>query len=333
MLDVQGYELNPEEKEMIAHPFSGGLILFARNFHDVKQLQELTRQIREASPEPILIAVDQEGGRVQRFLEGFVKIPPMASFEKAYSDEAQQLKAASDIAWLMATEVMACDIDISFAPVLDLNRISKVIGHRSFSAEPETALRLAQAFIRGLKQAGMKATGKHFPGHGSVGADSHIAMPIDDRSFEEISQVDMSIFTSLIADNHLDAIMPAHVIYSQIDKKPAGFSSKWLQQILRKQLGFNGVIFSDDLSMEAANYAGGYVAKAEAALHAGCDMVLVCNEPKGAAQVLDAYQQLKPLVAKDARSMVKHQLYRFDELKSSAKWQQAQQLADKLNQL
>jgi beta-N-acetylhexosaminidase len=191
----------------------------------------------------------------------------------------------------MAFELLQLNIDISFSPVLDLNGVSEVIGSRAFSAEPEHVINLSSAYIEGMHSAGMKSTGKHFPGHGSVREDSHIAMPHDNRSLEEIRATDMRVFEKLITNNLVDAIMPAHVIYSQVDDKPAGFSSIWINQILRQNLGFNGVVFSDDLSMEAASIAGSVTERAELALHAGCDMVLVCNAPLEAEKVLDGLNQ------------------------------------------
>ena len=191
----------------------------------------------------------------------------------------------------MAYELRECDIDISFAPVLDLNGVSEVIGSRAFSSRPEQVIALSEAYIDGMHKAGMKSTGKHFPGHGSVTEDSHIAMPVDSRSFEQIQAQDMRVFEQLIKAQKVDAIMPAHVIYSDIDSKPAGFSSIWIRQILREQLGFDGVVFSDDLSMQAASIAGSITDRAEQAIEAGCDMVLVCNAPSEAEKVLDGLSQ------------------------------------------
>ncbi|AWB69038.1 beta-N-acetylhexosaminidase [Saccharobesus litoralis] len=289
MLDVEGFELTTEDKEIIEHPYVGGVILFSRNYHDKAQLTELNRQIRLASRTPILIAVDHEGGRVQRFRDHFATIPPAAIYEKLSADN---IKIARELGWLMAIELLATGVDLSFAPVLDLNRLSSVIGERAFSAQPEQVVKFASAFIRGMNDAGMKACGKHFPGHGSVEADSHVAEPVDGRDLKTIEQVDMLPFAELIKSNMLDAIMPAHVIYSQVDSQPAGFSEYWLQSVLRKKLGFNGVIFSDDLSMQAANIAGDYVSKATVALKAGCDFLLACNNRNGAVSIIDAVASL-----------------------------------------
>lgn len=236
----------------------------------------------------------------------------------------------------MASEMQSVGIDLSFAPVLDLNGISEVIMNRAFHSQSDKVIELAGAFIRGMKQAGMKATGKHFPGHGSVKADSHIAAPIDSRSKNTIFSQDMQVFSSLIAQNDLDAIMPAHVIYSQVDDKPAGFSPHWLQHILKEKLDFNGVIFSDDLSMQAANIAGDYVGKAQAALSAGCDMILACNNRSGAVQILDAYQTLQTFIKPSSDKKIKALLSQYSlnklQLEQTARWQQANKLAQRLSE-
>lgn len=286
MIDFAGYELSPEEREMLAHPAVGGVIYFSRNFADPEQLQELVRQTRAAARNPLILAVDHEGGRVQRFRQGFSAIPAMYRLQSCADDPAEVLTCAQELAWLMAAEVLAFDIDISFAPVLDVRGVSEVIGDRAFADHAEQIIPLARAFIKGMHQAGMKATGKHFPGHGSVAADSHINVPIDERTLAEIEQVDLPVFKELAGS--LDAIMPAHVIYPKVSDQPAGFSSRWLQDILRQQLQFKGIIFSDDLAMAGAKVAGSMADRAHAALDAGCDMVLACNDRQGAEQVIDA---------------------------------------------
>lgn len=286
MLDIAATELSAEDRELIAHPATGGLIFFSRNFESRAQITELVRSIREVRPE-ILIAVDQEGGRVQRFREGFHRLPPMAALAERYQKDAHQAQSdATALGALMASELVDCGIDISFAPVLDLDfGHSSVIGDRSFGATADQVVALAGAFIDGMKQAGMAATGKHFPGHGHVAADSHLELPVDDRPLEEIQAADLVPFAKLAPA--LAGIMPAHVVYGQVDEQPAGFSSYWLQQVLRQQLGFKGVIFSDDLGMAGAAFAGGFADRAAAALDAGCDMVLVCNDRDGTFQVLE----------------------------------------------
>jgi beta-N-acetylhexosaminidase len=288
MLDVLGTSLNAEDKELLQHPLVGGLILFTRNYESPEQIAQLTADIRKAANKEILIAVDHEGGRVQRFREGFSLIPAMGKLWQHAHENMQTAQAlAKQSAILMALEIQAVGIDISFAPILDINDISEVIGDRAFHQKPDTVCQLASAFIDGLHQVGMKATGKHFPGHGSVQADSHIALPIDPRAKERIFEHDMLPFKQLIAANKVDALMPAHVIFPEVDNEAVGFSPYWLQQVLRNELGFNGVIFSDDLSMEGAACVGGYIERAEAAQQAGCDMLLLCNNRDGCIDVID----------------------------------------------
>jgi beta-N-acetylhexosaminidase len=288
MLDVSGYELTLEEIDILDHPLVGGLILFSRNYHDQKQLSDLVRHIRSVTRNDLLIATDHEGGRVQRFRDGFSEIPAMGSIALQSHENVQRSDyLCEQFGWLMAAELLAFDIDISFAPVLDIHGVSEVIGDRSFHQKPEEIVQLASGFIKGMHRAGMSATGKHFPGHGNVLEDSHIAMPVDKRSKEDIFALDMEIFKAIHQQGLLDAVMPAHVIYPDVDDLPAGFSQKWIKQILRQELDFNGVVFSDDLSMQGAVQMGNIVDRAELAIEAGCDMVLVCNDPKGASKVID----------------------------------------------
>lgn len=291
MLDVVGTELTADDIRRIQHPLVGGVILFKRNYTSNAQLKALTASIHQVRQPPLLIAVDHEGGRVQRFRDGFTKIPPMREFGKIWDQNPKQAKAlALNAGWILAAELRAHGVDFSFTPVLDMDYgDSLVIGDRAFHLDPRAISDLAFALMQGLKKAGMAAVGKHFPGHGFVVADSHVSMPVDEREFDQIAQHDMQPFRMLI-DDGIPAIMPAHVIYPKVDDKPAGFSARWLQKILRERLGFNGAIFSDDLSMEAASVGGDVATRALAALNAGCDMVLLCNQPKMADELLESLQ-------------------------------------------
>jgi beta-N-acetylhexosaminidase len=280
MLDVEGLTLAPHETEIINHPNTGAVILFSRNYESPEQVTELIASIRAARQGNILIAVDQEGGRVQRFQNGFTHLPPAACY-------AQAPELAEPAGWLMAAELLAVGVDFSFAPVLDIDcRISEIIGNRSFSTDHELATRLSSAFRKGMNAAGMAATGKHFPGHGAVALDSHLTLPVDERDLDSILNKDLIPFKQLIAEG-LEGIMPAHVLYPNIDASPAGFSAFWIQQILRRELNFNGTVFSDDLSMEGAASVGDFPERARLAQQAGCDMILICNNPRAAEQVLD----------------------------------------------
>lgn len=288
MLDVEGLEVTSRERDLLQNPLLGGIILFSRNYASPQQVAELSQSIREIANRDILIAVDHEGGRVQRFREGFTAVPAMGNILLENSDHKQAKRKAYQWGAMIAIEVQAVGIDFSFAPVLDLNKnISQVIGDRAFSGKVDEVIELGREFIRGMNDYGMAATAKHFPGHGSVEADSHIDIPVDERPREQIISEDMRVFAELAQD--YQAVMPAHVIYPAFDKQPAGFSSIWLQDILRNQLGFDGVIFSDDLSMKGAEVVGGYYQRAEAAIKAGCDMVLVCNHPKEGQELAEQF--------------------------------------------
>lgn len=284
MIDVEGHALHQTEIDRLRAPATGGVILFRRNYESPTQINQLIRSIRTTRPE-LLIAVDHEGGRVQRFREGFTRLPAASVYE-----HQSQPELVEQAGWLMAAELRAVDVDFSFAPVLDVEcGISQVIGDRAFSQKPDRVASLALAFAKGMRRAGMAAVGKHFPGHGGVVEDSHLALPVDTRSFEEIEARDLIPFRTLLAFG-IEGIMPAHVIYEKVNAHPAGFSAFWIQEILRKRLGFRGAVFSDDLSMAGAAYAGGYTDRAHLALQAGCDMVLVCNAPGAAEEVLVALE-------------------------------------------
>ena len=293
MLDVPGTTLTDDDRRRLTHPLVGGVILFKRNFTSPAQLLELTQAIRALRTPHLLIAVDHEGGRVQRFRDGFAVLPPMRELGKLWdAHPVQARRLARECGYVLAAELRAHGVDLSFTPVLDLDYgASGVIGDRAFHSNPDVVTELAHALMLGLKDAGMGSVGKHFPGHGFVRADSHLEIPLDERSYADIEQADLIPFRRM-ADYGMTGVMPAHVIYPAVDSQPAGFSRIWLQQILRGDLGFDGVIFSDDLSMEGASVAGTPVERARAALEAGCDMALVCNNSAAADAVLEGLTAL-----------------------------------------
>jgi beta-N-acetylhexosaminidase len=296
MVDVAGAALTDDDRRRLLHPAVGGVILFARNFADPAQLCALTGEIAALRAPRLTIAADQEGGRVQRFRTGgFTSLPPMAALGRVWDeDRGRALGLAQATGELIGAELSASGVDFSFTPVLDLAfGASSVIGDRAFHRDPHAVAALAGALIGGLARHGMAAVGKHFPGHGYVAADSHTAIPVDPRPLAQIEAEDMLPYAELI-EHGLPAIMPAHVVYPTVDKRPAGFSPIWLQDILRGKLGFRGVLFSDDLSMEGAGVAGGIVARGQAALAAGCDIVLVCNAPDAADELLAALRWTAP---------------------------------------
>jgi len=325
MIDLEGLEISPVEREMLQHPLVGGVILFTRNYESPEQITELVEAIHRLRSPHLLVAVDHEGGRVQRFRNGFTQLPPVGKLALRYQEDNKAArKLAETFGWLMAVELRSVGVDFSFAPVLDVDRgVSDIIGDRSFGNDPEMVSSLAAAYVRGMHKAGMVATGKHFPGHGAIKADSHIACPVDKRSFEDIYSEDIVPFARLIS-NGLAGIMPAHVVYSAVDTSPAGFSSFWLNQVLRNQLEFQGVIFSDDLSMEGASIAGDIVDRAKAALKAGCDMVLVCNDPGSASRVLNKLGEHNDPIShvRFARMHGRHFVNRRQLLKE-VQWKQA----------
>ncbi len=290
VLGIEGCELSGADRRRLVHPLTGGVILFTRNFASSSQLKELAGEIRALRMPPLLVAVDHEGGRVQRFREGFTAIPPMRTLGELWDrDVAAAASEAARLGRTIAAELRAHGVDFSFTPVLDLDYgASAVIGDRAFHGNPNAVAHLASALHDGLRAGGMAAVGKHFPGHGHVAADSHTDLPVDERTLADIVAQDLVPFGALV-QNGLEAIMPAHVVFPAVDAAPAGYSRRWLGEILRGRLGFDGLVFSDDLGMAGAEGAGNVVARAEASLTAGCDMVLACNDFAAADELLAAF--------------------------------------------
>lgn len=294
IISVEGTTLTATDLEILAHPLVGGVILFSHNYESRDQLRHLCQAIRAARKKPLLIMVDQEGGRVQRFVAQFTRLPALSWFGKVYDhDPLKASHLAEDSGWLMASELLSVGIDLSLAPVLDLNKgISTVIGERAFHRNPHIVAKLAESYVQGMQEAGMSATGKHFPGHGSIVQDSHKDLPVDERSFSQIEQDDLIPFVDLIKSG-ITAMMAAHILFPRVDKFPVTYSRHWLQDILRKRLKFDGIIFSDDLNMEGANISSSYADRFIAAREAGCDFGILCNNPQATIQVLDKVPSTK----------------------------------------
>ena len=294
VVDVLGPVLTDEDRERIRHPAAGAVILFARNYQNPEQLAQLTADIERQREPALPVCVDHEGGRVQRFREGFTAIPPMRTLGKLWDrDRDVAREAATSIGYIVAAELGAHGVDFSFAPVLDLDYGgSSVIGDRALHFDPTAVGALGACLVRGFAQGGVAAVAKHFPGHGFAEADSHVAVPRDERSFKEILRKDIVPYKAVI-EAGVAAVMPAHVIYPQVDAEPAGYSKHWLQEVLRGKLGFEGLVFSDDLSMEGAAVAGGPPERARAAIGAGCDMVLLCNNPSGLDALLNSLKDVQ----------------------------------------
>ena len=292
MIDVVGPELTDEDRERLRHPAAGAVILFSRNYQSPEQLRALVEDIERLREPALAVCVDHEGGRVQRFREGFTAIAPMRELGRLWDrDKEAATQAARGAAYIIGAELGAHGVDFSFAPVLDLDYgSSSVIGDRALHFDPNAVGALAAAIVQGFADAGMPAVGKHFPGHGFAAADSHVDVPRDERAFSEIFKKDIAPYRVAI-EAGMAAVMPAHVIYTQCDCEPAGYSRYWLQEVLRGKLGFDGLIFSDDLSMAGASAVGGPPERARAALAAGCDMVLLCNDPEGQNKLLESLGQ------------------------------------------
>jgi len=292
MLDIEGVSLSPADRDLLREPAVGGVILFTRNYETVAQLSDLVADIRALRSPPLLVAVDHEGGRVQRFREGFTRIPPMRHVGREYDrDPDAGLQAAREVGWLLASELRAVGIDLSFAPCVDLDwGVSEIIGDRAFHRRPDAVAELASAFSRGLRSAGMAAVAKHFPGHGAVLADSHLKLPVDRRDYGLILD-DMRPYERLVNTSVIAGVMLAHIVYEKVDARPAGFSEYWIQRELRSRLGFGGAVFCDDLSMKATRDYGSMAERARLALEAGCDMILVCNDRDAAHEAVDALRE------------------------------------------
>jgi beta-N-acetylhexosaminidase len=289
MIDVAGTELTPEDIQVLSHPLVGSVILFSRNYRDVAQVTALTAAIRALRSPPLLIAVDHEGGRVQRFREGFTRLPAARLLGRRYNeDKRDALALAHSTGWLMASELRAVGVDFSFAPCVDLDYgVSEIIGDRAFHSDPDAVGALAVAYMAGMREAGMAAVAKHFPGHGAVIADSHVALPVDRRKFVDL-EADIRPYRLLI-DNNLAGIMGAHVVFPAVDPKPASLSKRWIASVLRGEMGFHGCVFADDLTMAGAAAFGGVIERAELAFAAGCDVLPICNDRQAVKSVLDHF--------------------------------------------
>ena len=325
MLDVEGVALTPADRDLLREPAVGGVILFTRNYESWDQIADLVADIRALRTPPLLVAVDHEGGRVQRFRDGFSRIPAMRHLGVEYEQDPEHATMlARQVGWLIASELRAAGIDLSFAPCVDLDwGVSEVIGDRAFHRNPRVVGELASAFSRGLRSAGMAAVAKHFPGHGAVVADSHLELPVDRREYGALLD-DMQPYDALVDRGHVAGVMMAHVVYRELDEMPAGFSRFWIERELRGRLGFGGAIFCDDLSMKAAAAYGSMRKRARLALDAGCDMILVCNDRRGAEQVVQAladFSQPLSLVRLARLHGTGHVLR--ESLRASELWQQA----------
>ncbi len=331
MIDLAGPEVTPEERDMLAHPLVGGVILFARNYENAEQLLALTHSIHAARNPPLLIAVDHEGGRVQRFRNGFSRLPPARRIGQLFdTDRSAGISAARTMGWLMAAELRAHGVDLSFAPTVDLDYgLNEAIGDRALHPTAEVTAQLAVSYMLGMREAGMAATAKHFPGHGAVVADSHVSLPVDRRALADLDE-DLAPYRRLIA-NGLPGVMVAHILLPAEDAVPASLSARWIRGVLRQDLNFQGAIFTDDLSMGAVAAGGGIVERCQRALAAGCDMLLVCNDPASRSQALSNLQ-VTPDPASPLRLVRMRGQERLSpaELRASEGWNAAQQLLARL---
>ncbi len=324
MVDVAGTELSASDRDVLAHPLVGSVILFSRNYRDPAQLAALTASIKALRTPPLLIAVDHEGGRVQRFREGFTRLPPAHLLGRGYAaDRRTTLALVETAGWLMAAELRAAGVDFSFAPCVDLDYgVSEIIGDRAFHKDADAVGALAAAYAAGMRHAGMAATAKHFPGHGAVVADSHVALPVDRRSYADL-EPDLRPYRVLIG-NHLAAVMAAHVVYPEVDALPASLSPRWITGVLRGELGFHGCVFADDLSMAGAAAFGDVLARARGALAAGCDVLPICNDRAAVIEMLDRFKPENMNPASQARIMrMRARGEAPDDLAQSPRWREA----------
>lgn len=325
MLDIDGHSLSPADRALLREPAVGGVVLFTRNYASPAQLSDLVAAIRSVRTPPLLIAVDHEGGRVQRFRDGFTAVPPMRELGRQYdSDPEGATSLAKTVGWLVASELRAMDIDLAFAPCVDLDwGVSEIIGNRAFHRQPSVVADLATAYCRGLREGGMASIAKHFPGHGAVVPDSHEQLPVDRRSYGDLLD-DMRPYEKLIGTRQLAGVMLAHIVYAELDQTPAGFSAYWIQNQLRSQLGFDGAVFCDDLSMQATKTFGSMTQRSRLALEAGCDMILICNDrPAAQAAVASLRDYSNPLsLVRLARLHGTGQVLR-ETLLASDEWQEA----------
>jgi beta-N-acetylhexosaminidase len=325
MIDLEGTELKSIERELLQHPLVGSVILFARNYADPAQLAKLVADIHAVRSPALIVGVDHEGGRVQRFREGFSRLPPLRRIGHEYDASPRAgLALAREMGWLMAAELRAHGVDLSFAPCVDLDYgVSEVIGDRALHARAGAVGELAVAYMHGMRSAGMVATAKHFPGHGAVVADSHHALPVDRRTLVDL-EADIAPYRVLI-DNGLAGVMVAHVLYPEIDEVPASASRRWIRGYLRNELRFQGVVFADDLSMAGAAAVGGIVERAERALAAGCDVLPVCNHRESVIAVLDGFRPEPDAAAALRRVRLRGRgQFSVEGLRASAEWQSAQ---------
>jgi beta-N-acetylhexosaminidase len=326
LIDVAGTALDAADRELLAHPRVGGVVLFKRNYAEPAQLRALVADIQALRTPPLLVAVDQEGGRVQRFRAGFSELPPPRRIGQRFDADPQQgLAMARALGWLMAAELLACGVDLSFVPCVDLDYgLSEVIGDRALHVQGSIVAQLAIAYVHGMREAGMAATAKHFPGHGAVVADSHLALPIDRRELADMEQ-DLLPYRRLIGSG-LAAVMVAHVLFPAVDPLPASFSRRWIEGVLRGQLGFTGLVMADDLTMAGAAAMGGPLERTEQALAAGCDVVLICNDRAGVERVVqELRREIDPVAQLRLVRMRGHKHIGFENLAASPAWQSARQ--------